>query len=437
MKKRAGAFALLFVILFVFCSCSDDVNGGKETVTALATQAPSTINKTDNDYTRNYTAVKLSLGYEGLENDEQRTCYQAMDEKSETVTDKVSDANSYLSEEIYLPAQVSERDIFIALTAYKYDNPGKFWLKESFTSCEYDGGTIIRLCSYYSAEELTEKKEKFQNKVSEILGSLESGMSQYELELYIHDYLLENCEYDSAAADSVYSTTVEDSSNAFTSYGALVEGKAICQGYTDAVSYLLSCVGIENTEISGTSQGGNHIWNAVKIDGEWYYLDTTWDDHGDKAYQHDYFNITTAQLEKDHIIAETYDRLSDEKITGGESSLGCNFNIFIPQCDSIENNFYAKSGAVLQAIDEKNDNIIAQELLQTVLKGEEYFHIYVDEEYISFDYACEQLFDPYIYHFQSYVDIVNPQLENCQLDYSAAIVKKEHLSVITVRLSYQ
>lgn len=434
MKKRIGAAVLLLVILFTLCSCTDDESGGTSDTTINTTQeaAPTEGN---NDFTDKYTATLLTCGYDGLESELQRSCYIAMKEKSAAVTRETADSGAYLTEEIFISGNISDRDIFVALTAFKYDNPGAFWLKESFTSAASNSGVTIRLCSYYSPEELTLKKQELDVKVREIFSSLESGMSDYELELYIHDYIMENCEYDSKTADEInngYSNAAES----FTCYGALVKGKSICQGYTDAMSYLLSCVGVENTEISGTSQGVNHIWNAVKIDGDWYYLDATWDDHGDGAYRYDYFNITTSQLENDHIIAANYAELSDEDITGGESDLGCNFNIFIPDCQAAEYNYYVQDGAVLQGFDNDCDSYMSEQLLNTVLDNQEYFQIYIDTDYVDYDYACQELFDPYLYHFQEYVEKVNNQLEDKELDASAAIVKKESLNVITVKLSY-
>lgn len=436
LKKRGGLLALIFAVIFVFCSCSDDVKNEINS-TQPVTQTPSAVNKTDNkDFTDKYAAIKLTFGYDGLENEAQRACYNAMSEISDVITDTTSDSNSYLTEEKFISMNLQDKDIFIALTAYKYDNPGVFWLKESFTSSYYNGGVGIRLCSYYSAEELNKRKAKFDNKVSEIIKPLESEMSEYERELYIHNYLIKNCEYDNAASELVKNNVHSDSGESFTAYGALIECNAVCQGYSDAMSYLLACVGIENTEISGTSQGGNHIWNAVKIDGDWYYLDATWDDHGDEVYQYDYFNITTSQLEYDHTIAETYENMTEEEITGGGSNLGRNFNIFIPDCTEESENYYVKNGAILQGFDEENDVLMGEELLKVALNGDTYYNICVDRNYVDYENACEQLFDPYIYRFQNYVNYANSHLSEYQIDYSASIVKKDKLNVITVKLSY-
>lgn len=428
--------ALILAIIFIFCSCSFDFDNKASSIQTAA-QVPSTQSITENNnFTDNYNAIDLTIGYDGLENDAQRACYEAMAEISGDITNETTSANSYVTKEKVVPMKVEDRDIFIALTAYKYDNPGVFWLKESFTSSDFGGEVGIRLCSYFSAEELTGKKEEFANKIQEIIEPIESGLSEYERELYIHNYLLENCEYDKTAAELVYNDISSGSDASFTAYGALINGRAVCQGYADAISYLLSCVGIENTEISGTSQGENHIWNAVKINGDWYYLDATWDDNGDESTQYDYFNITTEQLEYDHTLAETYKNMTDDDITGGDTNLGRNFNIFIPDCTAESENYYKKSAAVLQGFDEECDNIMGEVLLQTALNGDDYYNIYVDENYLDYEYACQQIFDPYIYHFQNYVNYANNQLANYQLDYAVAIVKKDKLNVITVKLSY-
>ena len=436
LKKITGAIALILVVIFTFTSCFFNNHNGTQTTTPTE----STIAKTDiNDFTDKYTAVKLTFGYDGLNTAIQRECYNKIAEKSSAITDKKSDSGFYLSSQIVLSTSIKQEDIFIALTAYKYDNPGDFWLEETFLTTTYSDKVILELCSHYSLTEITEKSKAFEAKVSNILGSMPHGLSEFDRELYLHDYLLDNCSYDNDSANAITSNQ-DHNHSAFTSYGALVEGKAVCQGYTNALSYLLSCVGIENTSVSGVSQNENHIWNTVKINGNWYYVDSTWDDNAyddaGVAYKYDYFNLTTNQLQVDHIIGKTYIKLSADEITGGDDGLGCNFNIFIPECNSTEQNYYVQKGAYLTGFTNEDDNQMGLELLNAVQNGEEYFHIYVDQNYLDYSYAVEHLFDPYVYNYQYYVNVANGSLSDCQLDYSASIVKKEKLSVITVKLEY-
>ena len=75
---------------------------------------------------------------------------------------------------------------------------------------------------------------------------------------------------------------------------ALTRGLGTCQAYERAYAQLLSVAGIENVETRDTYDG--HTWNAMKLDGEWYQVDCTWDDSKDKlmAVAHPgYSNIYT------------------------------------------------------------------------------------------------------------------------------------------------
>ena len=129
------------------------------------------------------------------------------------------------------------------------------------------------------------------------------SMSDYEKEVAIHDYIVNNTSYD---ADNLATNTLPD--YAYTAYGVLVKKKAVCEGYSEATKLLCNLAGIECEIVRGSSSDYNlHAWNIVKIDGDWYMLDTTYDDpifynEGKRVelITHDYFNITNVQLSKDH-----------------------------------------------------------------------------------------------------------------------------------------
>jgi hypothetical protein len=124
-------------------------------------------------------------------------------------------------------------------------------------------------------------------------------MNDFEKELAIHDYIVDNVVYDS-------STVLNDS--VFTIYGALIKGKAVCHGYAEAFEYLAYLAGLNSTIVLGeaTSNGVTigHAWNLVKLNNEYYHVDTTWDDpvtsDGRNLRIYDYFNITDSVIMKDH-----------------------------------------------------------------------------------------------------------------------------------------
>ena len=140
-------------------------------------------------------------------------------------------------------------------------------------------------------------------------------MTEYQRELVLHDYLVKHC---------TYSFGSDKNDNEYRAYGALVEHRAVCNGYAEAMALLLSCAGVENRYVVGTVSSGsrsatantedpsgdgklkkkeNHAWNQVKLNGTWYHLDATWDDPvGDtEILSHAYFNLSDELMERDHI----------------------------------------------------------------------------------------------------------------------------------------
>lgn len=103
------------------------------------------------------------------------------------------------------------------------------------------------------------------------------SMSEYEKVRAIHDYLVIHVDYD---YDNLAAGTLPDT--AFTAEGALLLHSAVCEGYAKAFSLLCDQSGIENILVYGTADDGTgvqtHAWNQVRVDGEWYNIDVTWDD---------------------------------------------------------------------------------------------------------------------------------------------------------------
>lgn len=159
---------------------------------------------------------------------------------------------------------------------YYTDNNGKitrYYLKVTYI---YSSAVVKRMKSYLTGK-IKEIKNYYLDNVS---GDLEK-------EYIIHDYLLENCTYDT-------STTVSASSH--TSYGALLSGKAVCDGYAKAAKLLFNECNIDAGIV--TSDSMNHAWNYLKMNGDYYFLDVTWDDPVPETFisQYGYFNRNTKEM---------------------------------------------------------------------------------------------------------------------------------------------
>lgn len=136
---------------------------------------------------------------------------------------------------------------------------------------------------------------KLYEKTVEVLDEIiKPGMTDYEKELAIHDYIVANCRYGQKDESKEY---------AFRAYGCIVQGVAVCNGYAEAMSLLLTCAGVENSIMTGSANEELHAWNMVCIDGEWYQVDATWDDpipDTGEFVSHTFFNVTDEVMDDTH-----------------------------------------------------------------------------------------------------------------------------------------
>lgn len=108
----------------------------------------------------------------------------------------------------------------------------------------------------------------------------ETNGSEYDMALWLHDWTLDQLEYD-------------HSLNWCSAESGLTRHQGTCESYQRIYSKLLDAAGIANGRITGNG----HTWNAVKIDGKWCQMDLTWDDtsdnwYGDLDQRHLYFGLT-------------------------------------------------------------------------------------------------------------------------------------------------
>lgn len=170
------------------------------------------------------------------------------------------------------------------------DNPEFFWLQNR-CSMVLSGGKVVLVSffSLYSKETVLSYQAAVDKKIDQYLEGV-SSLSDFKKELWIHDRIANNVKYDSRYTDSP--------PESHTIYGALVNNIAVCEGYAKLFKLLLNRLSIECIFVTGTSNSVAHAWNAVKIDGSWYYTDVTSDDPVSSAdiVSHKYFNVTTEFL---------------------------------------------------------------------------------------------------------------------------------------------
>lgn len=139
------------------------------------------------------------------------------------------------------------------------------------------------LISYVLDADATDKmQEDSLAKAKEISDSIiKDGMSDYEKEIAINDYLCENAAYNDKILEAISDEgTIDDNvvyeyPNSFTPYGILCENVGVCESYAEAFLLIAQECGLEAIIETGKMQNVNHEWNRVKLDGGWYMLDVT------------------------------------------------------------------------------------------------------------------------------------------------------------------
>ena len=307
VKKRLLALVLCILLLVPMNGCSGEAlrDGIRDILRPSEKAADPTV------YLEEF---RTKDRYERLSPDLQ-SCYGSLYtalckqfSKDTTVRIALDDAETeseYPGLSAVLPVRLfSSAEVKTVFEALLHDNPQFFYLSYNYglEGKQRDGVTYfdrIKLIYHMDLPTRTAAKKELDTTVDAIFAAIPETQDAFTRELYLHDALAGRCTYDATAAKEDYAYAPL----AYSAYGALADGHAVCSGYAFAMLLLLQKAGFDATVVNGNVRetGESHLWNLVTVDGERYYLDATWDDNNDEL-RHNYFNITTAQLEQTHSV---------------------------------------------------------------------------------------------------------------------------------------
>ncbi|MDR0949696.1 MAG: hypothetical protein LBM69_09300 [Lachnospiraceae bacterium] len=231
---------------------------------------------------------------------------------------------------------LTESDIEQIFQCVLNDHPEYFYVDGYSYTLFTQGDELVKIefsgAYNVSYEKAKERKQQIDEQVAILLEGSPEGTGDYEKVKYVYDTLILSTEYDLAAPDNQ------------NIYSVFVNKRSVCQGYAKATQYLLNELGVESTLVFGqVNQGESHAWNLVRVNDNYYYVDSTW---GDASYQtndasdqprapqinYDYLCVTTQQILTTHIL--------DDMIS-------------MPECNSLRDNYYVKEGLYFTAYDEE------------------------------------------------------------------------------------
>lgn len=320
----------------------------KYTVISDGTQATEETEPVTEDIYRNVSSHKLYIP----ENMETRYASLSYDKDMQQVYDDVLVAMLKLKEKDSIHVEIPIEQFQNVLETVRCEQLMLFYLQSREGDYNYSARTADMTFSYkYGIKEINIMLMETEAAAREIIALTDESMSDYEKLKIFHDYLVLNVESDE---EDPYSDSV---------YGALVQKKALCEGYAKAFSYLCNIAGIENIIVTGYTDV-YHMWNMVRLGDSWYHVDVGWDKPVEALsarypdmvlYQ--YFLAGDSVMENNRIIS--------------------NMLFDPPSADSTDMNYFTMEDRYASAYD-KALEIIERSCRRCIDSGEKYFMIKLD-----------------------------------------------------------
>lgn len=247
-----------------------------------------------------------------------------------------------------------------------YDYPEFYWLTDEEAMA--DGIDFLDLEEPTYPFDLSPVNNQLEKQVTSILEQAPTG-SDYEKVKYFYEAIIKQTEYDIEAFKS--------RNPSWRSQGilsVLLDKKSVCAGYSRTFQYLCKKAGIDCIYVSGVAKGSSgeeigHAWNLVKINDQYYGVDTTWGDPvfdqamGSEIYtdiSYDYLCVPSEMLERS--------RVADKSLLKywGRDSYPKTQELSYPSYTDNSLNYYVQKGVYFTNFDE---GAILQSITEQRLQG--------------------------------------------------------------------
>lgn len=336
-----GRFIKLYIALFMLlfltgCSSEEILSEVPQTIVLPVEEIdslPGQVAEETTEESDNTESCSL------LEEGGSRFAYESLDAQEQIWYGEIEQALGEMTDTVKLSTEpigqgLDEQDIDRIFQCVLIDHPEIFYTT-GYTYTKYSRGdrTVgIDFAGTYSLpkEEAVKKAEEIRGRASEWLSDITTDASEYDKVKAVYEKIIFSTDYDLNASDNQNIASV------------FLGNSSVCQGYAKATQYLLNHLGVMCTLVQGTVDTGEaHAWNLVRIDGDYYYVDTTW---GDASYRmedgsgqqelpeinYDYLCVTTQELLRTHRIESV---------------------VAMPECTATQANYYVREGVYFTSYD--------------------------------------------------------------------------------------
>lgn len=336
-----GRFKKIYIVLFMLlfltgCSSEEILSEVPQTIVLPVEEIDSLPGQEAEETTaESDNTESCSL----LEEGGSRFAYESLDAQEQIWYGEIEQALGEMTDTVKLSTEpigqgLDEQDIDRIFQCVLIDHPEIFYAT-GYTYTKYSRGdrTVgIDFAGTYSLprEEAVNKAEEIRGRALEWLSDIPSDASEYDKVKAVYEKIIFSTDYDLNASDNQNIASV------------FLGNSSVCQGYAKATQYLLNHLGVMCTLVQGTVDTGEaHAWNLVRVDGDYYYVDTTW---GDASYRmedgsgqeelpeinYDYLCVTTQELLRTHRIESV---------------------VAMPECTATQANYYVREGVYFTSYD--------------------------------------------------------------------------------------
>lgn len=298
-------------------------------------------------------------------------------------------------EEIYYAAvtftdhyELTSTDLDLVKKVFSYvaaDHPELFWVKGYQVTHTSRAGKITKINFSISKDREQDAAQELQPEIAKYVQNCLKGIKKdwnvYQKIQYVYEYIIQH---------TVYDIDSEDNQNICSVF---LHGASVCQGYSVATQYLLQALGIPSMTVTGeVLNRGSHAWNLVKIEEQYYYLDTTW---GSPSFSEDFKDV-------DDIVLYDYFCISDKDLEESHKADGI---IPLPECSSDEYNYFNQEDYFFKGWDSEQFQSVLE---KTIDNGKNYMSIRFATEEMKNE-AIQKLIDNY--EFFDYLRKVTQEAE--------------------------
>ncbi|MEE1086668.1 MAG: transglutaminase-like domain-containing protein [Schaedlerella sp.] len=341
--------------------------------------------------------------------------YEKLDEVEKQVYEKVLNAVKNFETVVTGIPKGMNKDQIIKIVHYiDRDHPELFWFQYGAMIYHDLSGVIVtkvELKYRMSREETQKRQEQINAAEEEFTKTITEDLSDCETALRIYENIIRLTDYDSIGLEvqEKDKNSAEKPDDLRSIYGVIVNKKAVCAGYAKATQYYMQKYGIECTYVLSEE----HAWNLVKLEGDYYHLDTTWGDHSNTKeslnisdeIDYDCFCITTEEVEK----------LKQHKAKE---------ELPLPVCTAVKCNYHYRMGMYFEAYDLEK---LKQAVCEMLSRGNQSVSVKCADNMVFKDFQKNLITEQKFSEIIQYVSLNS----SIKLDSAYSYSEKEERNVIT------